>query len=132
VLLFFALLTGLTAGTYWVTIPPICAEIVGLKNLNAALSISFFLLVTPLTFSEPIALEITSSTGSYLGTQLFTGFMYIISALCLWVLKAWKVADLEKPNELQRVMTRGDTSEAKWEMKLESNFLRRLFCLRKV
>jgi len=48
------------------------------------------------------------------------------------VLKAWKVADLEKPNELQRVMTRGDTSEAKWEMKLESNFLRRLFCLRKV
>jgi hypothetical protein len=122
----------LTAGAYWATIPPICAEIVGLKNLNAALSISFFFLVIPLTFSEPIALEITSRTGSYLGTQLFTGFMYIVGALCLCILKAWKVADLEDSDELQRVMTRCDAPGNESKAKSKSSFLKRLWSLKRV
>lgn len=46
--------------------------------------------------SEPIALEITSHTGNYLGAQLFTGLMYIAAALCLWFLKVWKLGELER------------------------------------
>jgi hypothetical protein len=66
-----------------------------LSQLPAALSITWFNLVLPTTFSEPIALEIAEGTGSYLGAQLFAGFMYITAACCLWILKAWKIGDLE-------------------------------------
>jgi predicted MFS family arabinose efflux permease len=132
VLIFYALLTGLAACIYWVTIFPICAEIVGLKNLNAALSVSFFNLVLPLTFSEPIALEITSHTGSYLGTQLFTGSMYVAGAICLWILKAWKVGDLERTSESEVDSARDLSKDYEAGAKSQHNFLTRLFIWRKV
>lgn len=53
-------------------------------------------LVDPLLVSEPIALEITQHTDKYLGAQLFTGFMYIAAALCLWFLKVWKLGEMER------------------------------------
>lgn len=67
----------------------------------------------PCTFSEPIALEIVAGTGSYLGTQLFTGFMYIAAAMCLVLLRGWKIGELEElaimkgedPEELDAVGT---------------------------
>lgn len=42
-------------------------------------------------FSEPIALEIVSGTNSYLGTQLFTGLMYIAAGVCSFFLRGWKI-----------------------------------------
>lgn len=54
-----------------------------------------------LSVSEPIALEIAERTGHYLGAQLFTGFMYIIAALCLWFLKAWKLGEIERVAALE-------------------------------
>lgn len=42
-------------------------------------------------FSEPIALEIVAGTKSYLGTQLFTGLMYIAAAICSFLLRGWKI-----------------------------------------
>lgn len=92
---------------------PVTAEVVGLQNLPAALSITWVVIVLPTTckyfanfiqnrlvnivlVSEPIALEITQHTGNYLGAQLFTGFMYIAAALCLWFLKAWKLGEIER------------------------------------
>lgn len=92
---------GLAAGICWVPMFPVCAQVVGLENLSGALSVSFFNLVLPLTFSEPRALEITSNTGSYLGTELFTSFMYVTDAIYLWILKAWKVGDLERTEKLE-------------------------------
>lgn len=102
------------AGTFWPTVAPVTAEVTGLASLPAALSITWLNLVLPTTFSEPIALEIAERTGSYLGAQLFTGFMYIAAACCLWVLKAWKIGDLEaqeatakgKPIEKSSLMKR--------------------------
>ena len=33
--------------------------------------------------------------GKYLNAQVFTGFMYIGAALCIWFLRAWKIGQLE-------------------------------------
>ncbi|TKA66920.1 hypothetical protein B0A49_08472, partial [Cryomyces minteri] len=67
VLVFYALIGGTVAGTFWTTIAPVTAEVVGLQNVPAALSITWLALVLPTTFSEPIALEITAANdGRYL------------------------------------------------------------------
>jgi hypothetical protein len=48
------------------------------------------------TVSEPIGLEIVSfNNGSYTGAILFTGFMYIGAAAFMWLVRAWKIGDLE-------------------------------------
>jgi MFS family permease len=101
VLIFYALIGGTVAGTYWAVVAPVTAEVVGLKDLPAALSITWLNLVLPDTFSEPIALEIVSRTGGYLGAQLFAGCMYIAAAICMWLLKAWKVGEMERQAALE-------------------------------
>jgi predicted MFS family arabinose efflux permease len=111
VLVFYSTFTGLTASTYWATIAPILAEVVDLKDLNTALSMSFFSLVLPLTFAEAIALEITKNTGSYLGTQLFTGLAYIAGAIFLWFIKAWKVGDIEMEDDLSQYSRKSTATE---------------------
>ncbi|KAJ5482663.1 hypothetical protein N7539_006109 [Penicillium diatomitis] len=99
VVCFFAVLVGTVAGTYWATVSPVLAEIIGLKDLPSGLSITWLMLVAPCTVSEAIALELrTSQRGggvSYLRVQIFTGFMYIGAAICLWLVRGWKVGELE-------------------------------------
>ncbi|EGP91942.1 unnamed protein product [Zymoseptoria tritici ST99CH_1A5] len=96
VLIFFALIGGAVAGTFWATIGPVAAEITGLKYVPSALNLIWLVIVLPCTFSEPIALEIVSGTGSYLGTQLFVGFMYFAAAVCLVLLRGWKMGELDE------------------------------------
>lgn len=95
VLIFFALLGGAVAGTFWATIAPVAAEVVGLKAVPSALNLEWLVIVLPTTFSEPIALEIVEGTGKYIGAQLFVAFMYIAAGLCLVFLRGWKIAELE-------------------------------------
>lgn len=96
VLIFFAILVGTVAGTFWATIGPVGAEVVGLQVLPSALSITWVVLVLPTTFSEPIGLELRTTGGDkYLHAQIFTGFMYIGAAICMWFLRAWKINELE-------------------------------------
>lgn len=101
VLIFFALVCGTVAGTFWTTIGPVTAEVVGLKNVPSALNIMWLAIVLPCTFSEPIALQIVKSSGSYLGTQIFTGVMYVAAAATLLVLRGWKIGEV---NEVARVL----------------------------
>jgi MFS family permease len=82
-LIFFAITSGSVAGTFWSTIGPIVAELVGLRDVPAALNLMWLLIVLPCTFSEPIALQIVEETGGFLGTQLFVGSAYIAAGLCL-------------------------------------------------
>jgi len=97
VLIFFALIVGTVSGTFWATIGPVGAEVVGLQILPSALSIIWIVLVLPCTFSEPIGLKLRASSGNiYLHAQIFTGFMYIGAALCMWFLRAWKISELER------------------------------------
>ncbi|KAF2094577.1 MFS general substrate transporter [Rhizodiscina lignyota] len=97
VLIFFALIGGTVAGTFWATIGPVAAEVFGLKELPSVLNLTWLIITLPTTFSEPIALEIVSfNGGSYLGAQIFTGFMYIGAAASLWALRARKLGALER------------------------------------
>jgi MFS family permease len=97
VLIFFAIVEGLVAGNFWATIAPLVAEIVGLENVPCGLNLLWLVIAIPCTFSEPIALEIFSGTGSYLGTQLFTGFTYIAAAACMLALRGWKITQKTQP-----------------------------------
>ncbi|KAK0941307.1 hypothetical protein LTR29_007151 [Friedmanniomyces endolithicus] len=96
VLIFYAILGGTVAGTFWATVAPVTVEVVGLKHVSSALNLVWLFIVLPSTFSEPIALEIVAGTGSYLGTQLFTGFMYIAAAMCMLLLRGWKIGELDE------------------------------------
>ncbi|MCJ1352164.1 MAG: hypothetical protein MMC33_002148 [Icmadophila ericetorum] len=100
VLIFFSIIVGTVAGTFWTTIAPVGAEVVGLKELASGLSITWIVLVLPTTFAEAIALELRQSTGDiYLHAQVFAGFMYIVAAICTWFLRSWKIRDLEKAEQ---------------------------------
>ena len=101
VLIFYALIGGAVAGTFWCTVAPVTAEVVGLKHVPSGLNLMWLIITLPSTFSEPIALEIVSSTGSYLGTQLFSGFMYMAGALCLLLLRGWKIGELDEMTQMK-------------------------------
>lgn len=82
---------------FWATVAPVGAEVVGLQVLPSALSIVWIVLVLPCTFAEPIGLELRAASGDiYLHAQIFTGFMYIGAALCMWFLRAWKIDELKR------------------------------------
>ncbi|KAJ5138639.1 uncharacterized protein N7515_003487 [Penicillium bovifimosum] len=99
VVCFFAVLVGTVAGTYWATVSPVLAEIIGIRDLPSGLSITWLVLVIPCTVSEPIALELRSHVAgggtSYLHVQIFTGFMYLAASICLWLVRGWRVGALE-------------------------------------
>ena len=97
-LTFFAIVGGALAGTFWCTIATVGAEVVGLQDLPAALSMTWVLLVPPTTVAEPIALELRrKNTNSfiYLYAQIFTALCYLAGAACLWVVRGWKVGEME-------------------------------------
>ncbi|KAI1035707.1 hypothetical protein LB504_005704 [Fusarium proliferatum] len=99
VLLTFALVGGLSAGVFWVNISPVLVEVMGLENLASALSCLWVAMAAPSTFSAPIALEIYTGTGSYLGAQLFTGFMYLAASFCVLGIRQWKINSLRRAQE---------------------------------
>ncbi len=49
VLCFFAVLAGMVCGTFWSTVGPVGAEVVGLRELPSALSVLFIMMVLPAT-----------------------------------------------------------------------------------
>lgn len=101
----FALLAGAICASFWVTMTPVTVEVVGLKDMNAALSIVWFSTCIPTCFSTPIALQLRGTVGidahPYLKPQMFSFAMYMVSTLFLWrvrymVLKARKIREAEK------------------------------------
>lgn len=96
-LLFFCIVGGGLAGTFWTTIAPVGAEVVGLASLPACLSLTWVLMVPPTTVAEAIALELRSGVGrwSYLPTVIFAACMYLGGGLCLLVLRGWKIGQME-------------------------------------
>lgn len=64
--------------------------------------------------SEPVALKLRRKSGNiYLDAQIYTGFMYMGAALCMWLLRAWKIGELQaiaaaqekRPEEIDAVAT---------------------------
>ena len=142
-MIFYSLIGGTVAGTYWATVAPVTAEVVGLRYLPAALSITWLNLVLPTTFSEPIGLEITAK-GKYIGAQVWAGVMYLVAAFCLWLLKAWKIGEIERAaaieekrpgvvDSLQAAPSRNHTEMPLAERRVQtSSFTRRLFMWKRV
>lgn len=90
-------LLGAFAGLLWATVAPVTAEIVGVPLLPSALSVLWIILVAPSTCAEAIGLGLRTGTGkdSYLHVQLFAGFCYIGAFIAGWLLRAWKLHQLE-------------------------------------
>ncbi|CAO1605134.1 hypothetical protein XANCAGTX0491_008661 [Xanthoria calcicola] len=141
VLIFFSLLVGTVSGTFWTTIAPVEAEVVGLKELPSALSIVWLFLVLPTSCAEPIALELRQQTGNiFLHAQIFTGLMYIAAALCMWFLRAWKMGEIERlaaaegkpPAEVSAVTIESVDVTSHAIKRPGSSALRRLFAWKKV
>lgn len=105
VVCFFVVITGTVSGTYWASVSPVLAEIIGLRDLPSGLSLTWLFLVAPCTVSEAIALELRRPTAnggtSYLHVQLFVGFIYIGASLCLWVVRSWKIQEVERAERRQ-------------------------------
>lgn len=97
VLIFYALISGAVSATVTTTVAPVGAEVVGLQLLPSALSLFWISVVIPSTFAEPIALWLRTDNGTnFLHAQIFVGFMYMAAALCLWLVRAWKISELAK------------------------------------
>ncbi|KAF8859770.1 MFS general substrate transporter [Acephala macrosclerotiorum] len=93
VTIFFVIINGAVLGVFWVTIGPVCAEVVGLEHLPSMLSLSWLVIVLPVTFSEVIALKLRrpDSGREFLYPQIFAGSTYLVaSAISLELLKAHK------------------------------------------
>ncbi|KAF9883919.1 hypothetical protein FE257_002662 [Aspergillus nanangensis] len=93
-LLVFALLAGMVCGTFWGTITPVTAEVVGMNRLPSTFAMICLTLVVPTTVAEPVALSIVASSG-YLSAQVYVALMFILGALSLWVLRSWKFYEIE-------------------------------------
>ncbi|KAB8291247.1 hypothetical protein EYC80_009934 [Monilinia laxa] len=120
VLIFFALLVGTVSGTFWATVAPVSAEVVGIKVLPSALSITWLVLVIPCTFAEPVGLKLRAATGdTYLHAQIFAGCMYIGAAICMWGVRAWKVKELDNLKDGEREKELRDDDEARRERERE-------------
>lgn len=131
VLIFYAIIGGTVAGTFWATVAPVAAEVHGIKELSSVLSLTWLVVTLPAVFSEPIALEIiTFNHGSYLGAQIFTGFMYIGAAVALWLLRARKLGDVERA--VIRSENRGNTEGSIGAQEKVSPFLNRMIMWRRI
>lgn len=55
-------------------------------------------IVIPTTFSEAIALYLRreGSSNPYLFPQLWSGLMFLAAAVMMWLLRAWKLGDIDR------------------------------------
>lgn len=100
-LLVFALLAGTATGTFWSTVVPVTAEVVGIQRLPVAFGMICLPLVLPTTFAESIALQLVSVSG-YTSAKVFVGCIYLIGAASVWGLRSWKVRELEDDEKRER------------------------------
>ncbi|KAK7955089.1 MFS general substrate transporter [Apiospora saccharicola] len=88
----FATISGAILGIFWAVIGALAAEIVGLKELPAFLSVTWIVAVPPCLFAEVVALELRRpgfGKRSYIYVQAFAGTSYILSSFLL--LELWRV-----------------------------------------
>lgn len=96
-LLAFSLISGALCGTFWATITPVLAEIVGIRKLASTFGVICLAMVLPTTFAEPVAVSMVGGhdATNFTNAQLFVGFMFLAGALSVWLLRCWKISDDE-------------------------------------
>lgn len=130
-LLTFGILAGTVCGTFWGTIGPVAAEVVGMRKLSSVFGLICFSLVLPTTFAEPIALEIVSSSG-YLVSQIVVGCFFILGALSTWLLRSWKIRDDEAQIQLEHIPQQAARTNTVSALHSFAYMTRNLFSKRKV
>ncbi|KAH0592204.1 hypothetical protein MHUMG1_10060 [Metarhizium humberi] len=118
-LLVFALVAGMLCGTFWCTITPVLAEVVGIAKFANTFGVICIGLVLPTTFAEPIAMKLvegdSNSNTAFIHAQLFTGFMFLIGSVCVWLLRCWKIfSDVEKREESMTTLERQHRYWVSW------------------
>jgi len=90
VTIIFVIVNGAILGVFWVTIGPICTEVVGLGELPSMLSLAWLVIVLPTTFSEVIALKLRGHglRHEFLYPQIFAGLAYLIASI--FILELWR------------------------------------------
>ncbi|WVQ72898.1 hypothetical protein IAR50_002459 [Cryptococcus sp. DSM 104548] len=105
VLIFYALVQGMTGGTIWSAATPVAAKVVGVQHLASALSMFWLSLVIPALVGQPIAIALLNYSTDHLhrtGPESYyisiglCGGMSIVSAATLygskrWLQGSWKV-----------------------------------------
>jgi MFS family permease len=124
VLVTFALLAGPVCGIFWATVTAVTAEVVGLKRLPSTFGIICMALVLPTTFAEPLGLEIVSAAG-FATSQGFVGAVFLLAAVCVWLLRSWKIVELDMKSQREAGYA---VNQQKWEWLMPA----KLFCRRKV
>ncbi|GKZ59417.1 hypothetical protein AnigIFM49718_005295 [Aspergillus niger] len=90
----FAVMGGMVSGTFFATVAPVFVEVIGLQDLPGALSILWLVLVGPGAVGEAIAQALrrpAEGMEAYRQVQIFAGMVFVAAALCLWVVRGWKV-----------------------------------------
>lgn len=109
VLLLFAATAGMFMGTFWGTITPVLAEVVGMGRMASVFTVICLALVVPTTVAEPIALSLVSGSSEYLHTQIYVGCLFLVGSFGAWILRSWKFYEVERKASIER---QGLTSEA--------------------
>ncbi|WWD04636.1 hypothetical protein V865_002707 [Kwoniella europaea PYCC6329] len=105
VLVFYALIQGMTGGTIWSVSAPLVARVVGVKDLASALSIYWLILVIPALVGQPIAIALLDYSQSHLGRQgaeayyisiglcggMAMGATFLLAGAKRWIQGDWKV-----------------------------------------
>ncbi|KAK3374491.1 major facilitator superfamily domain-containing protein [Lasiosphaeria ovina] len=100
-LLVFAAMVGVVSGTFWSTVNPILAEVVGIAEAGSVFGVICFALVLPTTFAEAIALQLVQGSGvnQFLPAQIYVGVMFFAGSVSLWFLRSWKISEIENKAE---------------------------------
>ncbi|KAI2996971.1 hypothetical protein CBS147346_9056 [Aspergillus niger] len=105
-ILAFSLVIGLFVGTFWASLAPIVAEVLGLHQTINGLNICWMVLVSPVTVCEIIGLVLRKPGGNeYLHVQIFTGALYVAASLCLLLLRRQMMRnrDLSQPGAAELI-----------------------------
>ncbi|KAL3264945.1 hypothetical protein ABHI18_000222 [Aspergillus niger] len=94
-LLLFAVLCGMVCGTFWGTVAPVLTDVVGLNRLPSTFGMVCLMLVAPNLVAEAIALSMAGGGAGYLSAQVYVACMFVLGAVCLWILRSWKFYELE-------------------------------------
>ncbi|KAI9158172.1 putative transporter MCH2 [Paramyrothecium foliicola] len=126
----FAVFAGTTCGTFWGTVTPVLAEVVGIRKLTGTFGIVCLALVLPTTFAEVVAIELSrpghADGADFMGTQIFVAVMFLAGGVSMWMLRCWKMSEMER-EQLSGTNASSDSGSSKiWISWLTPKFLFRL------
>lgn len=80
-----AAVLGSCTGVYFALFPAVMADLVGLENLSGAMGLTMLAHGLSLTIGNPILGAIKDTTGSFVGSFLYTGGCTFVSALAMTI-----------------------------------------------